>query len=327
VRTSSEKTPSSVIGRRSLLSGGLAVAAIIPLIRLSRASDTQTVRIAFIKASVCAPALMIHQFLPAGWKVDLTAFSSPSDMTNAILTDSIDLAYTGLTVGIVARSRGQPIAVVANGAEKGTAIVVRKDSDMQSVADLKGKRVGNLPVSIHDVLLREELRKVGLKISDITAIRLVPADMPAALQRGDIDAFSGNEPNVTATILGGYGRVISYPYDNPVGTINVGVLSSDNAVQTKTEMLKAWGQAHAKATDYLAKNPETWADIVSKEWGYDRRSTRESMSNIELSWKLDDRFMSQMSAYMDRLKELGVIANIPDRAKLVVHDFVGGIKT
>jgi hypothetical protein len=51
------------------------------------------------------------------------------------------------------------------------------------------------------------------------------------------------------------------------------------------------------------------------------------MSNIELSWKLDDRFMSQMSAYMDRLKELGVIANIPDRAKLVVHDFVGGIKT
>ncbi len=327
MRTPSDNTPTFSIGRRSLVTGGLAAAATIPLARIGRAADAQTIRIAFIKAAVCAPALMIQQFVPAGWKVELTPFSSPSDMTNALLTDSMDLAYTGLTVGIVARSREQPIVIVANGAEKGTGIVVRKDSDMHGIADLKGKRVGNLPLSIHDVLLREELRKVGLKINDVTAIRLVPADMPAALQRGDIDAFSGNEPNVTATILGGYGRVISYPYDNPVGTINIGVLASEPAIKAKTAMFKAWGEAHAKATDHLAKNPDSWADIVSKEWGYDRKSTRDSMSNIELAWKLDERFMSQIAAFMDRLKDLGVITSISDRAKLVVRDFVDGVKT
>jgi ABC-type nitrate/sulfonate/bicarbonate transport system substrate-binding protein len=60
----------------------------------------------------------------------------------------MDVAYTGVTVGIVARSRDQPIVVVANGAAKGTAIVAKNTSDIRTIADLKGKRVGNLPLSI-----------------------------------------------------------------------------------------------------------------------------------------------------------------------------------
>jgi NitT/TauT family transport system substrate-binding protein len=316
------------VRRRSVLAG-LAISASTPFLsRSGRAADAvgQTIRIATIKATVCAPSLIINQFLPAGWKAELTPFTSPGDMTNALLTQSMDLAYTGLTVGIVARSREQPIVIVANGAGKGTAIVTRKDSAIQSVSDLKGKRVGNLPLSIHDILLREELRKVGLKLEDLNTIRLAPGDMPGALQRGDIDAFSGNEPNVTATVLAGYGRVISYPYDNPVGTINVGVLSSDQAVQNKAEMLKVWAEAHAKATEQLAKNPDMWADLVAKEWGYDRTATRESIKNIDLVWKLDDRFNSQLTAFMDRLKELGVITRVPDVNKLVAREFVDGVK-
>jgi len=298
----------------------------MPFIAKSRAADAQTIRIALVKATVCAPSLLIQQFVPSGWKVELTPFTSPSDQTNALLTDSMDVAYTGVTVSIVARSRDQPIVVVANGAGKGTAIVARTNSDIRSVADLKGKKVGNLPLSIHDILLREELRKVGLRFEDLTVIRLVPADMPAALQRGDIDAFSGNEPNVTTTLLAGYGRVISYPYDNPVGTINVGVLSSDQIVQKKKDLMKVWGEAHAKATEQLAKNPDMWADLVAKEWGYDRTATRESTRNIDLIWKIDDKFNAQMAAYMERLKELGVITKVPDQKKLVVSEFVDGVK-
>jgi NitT/TauT family transport system substrate-binding protein len=317
------------VTRRSALAAGIAISAGLPFAtKLARAADAagQTIRISLVKATVCAPSLIIQQFLPTGWKTELTPFTSPGDMTNALLTDSMDLAYTGLTVGIVARSRDQPIVIVANGAGKGTAIVTQSNSSIQKVSDLKGKRVGNLPLSIHDILLREELRKVGLKLEDLNVIRLAPADMPGALQRGDIDAFSGNEPNVTLTVLGGYGRVISYPYDNPVGTINVGVLSSDQAVQKKAGMLKVWAEAHAKATEQLANNPDMWADLVSKEWGYDRKATRESIKNIDLVWKLDARFNSQLAAYMQRLKELDVIARVPETSKLVAGQFIEGVR-
>jgi NitT/TauT family transport system substrate-binding protein len=323
----SDEILSRPMKRRDVLAAGLALASTVPFAgRCAFAADDKTIRIATIKATVCAPSLIVQKFVPAGWKVELTPFTSPGDMTNALLTKSMDIAYTGLTVGIVARSREQPIVIVANGAGKGTAIVTRKDSPIQTIADLKGKRIGNLPLSIHDILLREELRKVGLKFEDINAIRLAPGDMPGALQRGDIDAFAGNEPNVTATVLAGYGRVILYPYDNPVGTINIGVLSSDYMAQNRADLMKVWAEAHAKATDHLAQNPDEWSDLVSKEWGYDRTATRESIKNIDLVWKLDAKFGSELNAFMDRLKTLGVITSVPDAGKLVARQFVDGVK-
>jgi len=286
----------------------------------------QTIRMAVVKATVLAPSLLVQKHLPPGWKTDITYFTVPGDMTNALLTDSIDLAYIGVTIGVVARSKDQPIIIVANQAGKGTAIVARANSPIRSIADLKGKRVGNLPTSIHDILLREELKKANLKLDEVTLIRLTPADMPLALQRGDIDAFSGNEPNSTQAIIAGYGRVVMYPYDNAVGTINVGVLSSEKTAKQKAEMLRVWAQAHAMATDELARNPEQWADLVTREWGYDRAATRRSMDNIELKWRMDETFMSQLSAFSDRLKGLGVIQSVPDPKRLVVADFVNQAK-
>ena len=308
----------------SWVAAGLAALALAG--NAAAQGSPQTIRMAVVKATVLAPSLLAQKHLPPGWKTEITYFTTPGDMTNALLTDSVDLAYIGFTIAVVARSKDQPIVIVANQAGKGTAIVTRTDSPIKSIADLKGKKVGNLPNSIHDILLREELRKANLKLEDVTPIRLTPADMPAALQRGDIDAFSGNEPNSTQTVLAGYGRVVMYPYDNPVGTINVGVLSSERVVRNKTEMLRVWAQAHARATDELAKNPEQWADLVTKEWGYDRTASRRSMDNIELKWQMDDKFMSQLAAFSDRLKSLGVIQSVPDMGKLVAGEFVRQVK-
>ena len=139
--------------RRNAL--GLLGAAGATLARQPRAvaqSSAQTVRIAVIKATILAPSLLVERYLPAGWKTKMTFFTTPADMTNALLTDSVDIAYTGLTIGVVARSRNQPIIVVANQGGKGTAIVARADSSIRSIADLRGKKVGNLPTSIHDIL-------------------------------------------------------------------------------------------------------------------------------------------------------------------------------
>jgi NitT/TauT family transport system substrate-binding protein len=319
---STNRSIAGQIGRRGVLASGAALLAAPALAQ----GAAQTIRIAVVRATVLAPALVVQQFLPAGWRTELTPFVAPGDMTNALLTDSVDLAYIGLTIGIVARSRDQPISIVANGAGKGTAIVVRADSNIRSIADLRGKRVGNIPLAIHEILLREELRKANMRVQDINLIRLAPADMPGALQRGDIDAFAGNEPNSTIAVMAGYGRVLMYPYDNPVGTINVGVLSSDRVVTQRAELMRAWAEAHARATEKLAADPNGWADLVSREWGYERAATRGSIDNIELSWKLDARFDGQLAAYIDRLQELGVIARKPDMARLLVRSFVEGVR-
>lgn len=311
---------------RSKLAAFLVAALAMVINPAAHAQTPQTIRMAVVKASVLAPALLVQKYLPPGWKTEITYFTSPSDMTNALLTNSVDLAYIGVTIAVVARSKGEPIVVVADQADKGTAIVARADSQIKSIADLKGKRIGTLPTAIHDILLREELKKANIGLDQVQLIRLAPADMPAALQRGDIDAFAGNEPNSTQAVMAGYGRVIKYPYDTPVGTINVGVLSTDTIVRQKPEMMQFWAEAHAKATDELAHNPDELAQIVHKEWGYDAVATRRSMDNIELKWRIDAGFRSQLAAFADRLKGLGVIQSVPDIKKLIVSDFVDHVK-
>ena len=312
--------------RHILLGSAIGVGIALAQAHEAVAQAPQSIRMAVVKATVLAPSLLAQKHLPPGWKSEITYFTVPGDMTNALLTNSVDLAYIGLTIAVVARSKDQPIVVVANQAGKGTAIVVKNDSPLKTLADLKGKKVGNLPNSIHDILLREEIKKAGMKPDELVLIRLTPADMPGALQRGDIDAFSGNEPNSTQAVMAGYGRVLMHPYDNAVGTINVGVLSSERIVKEKAEMLRVWATAHARATDELTKNPDLWADLVTKEWGYDRAATRRSMDNIELKWQMDDKFLGQYTAFMDRLKDLGVIQKVPELGKLVVRDFVNQVK-
>jgi NitT/TauT family transport system substrate-binding protein len=286
----------------------------------------QTIRIAAVKATILGAALQLPKHLPAGWKTDVTYFTSPGDMTNALLTGSVDLAYIGVTIAAVARSKDQPIVVIANIAEKGTAIIVRNDSNIRTIQDLKGKKFGNLPLSIHDILLREELRKVGMKIDDLNAIRLSFPDMLGAMQRGEIEAFASAEPFATQAVMAGYGRLLMHPYDNPVGTINVAVLSTERVVKERADMLRVWIQAHAKATDEFAKNPDLWVDVTSKEWGFDRAANRRAIDNIQLNWRMDDRFVGMYTSYIQRLKELNVIQREPDLKQLVVRSFVEGVK-
>ncbi len=127
-------------------------------------------------------------------------------------------------------------------------------------------------------------------------------------------------------MLGGYGKVVVYPYDTPIGSINVGVLTSDKVVKDKAALMRVWAIAHAKATEELASNPDAWADLTSREWGYNRASTRKSIDNIELAWKMDPTWLAQFAVFMDRLKELSVINRIPAFDQIVVRDFMDQVK-
>jgi NitT/TauT family transport system substrate-binding protein len=72
-----------------------------------------------------------------------------------------------------------------------TAIVTREISQMRNLA---GKRIGYVPSSTSYHVLMQGLVSAGLGESDVTLVVMSIDDMPQALERGDIDAFSGWEP-------------------------------------------------------------------------------------------------------------------------------------
>ncbi|MBS0529659.1 MAG: ABC transporter substrate-binding protein [Proteobacteria bacterium] len=310
------------LSRRRLLAGGAAIAvAGSKGIGAAAAQTPKLMRVGVHKGLVFVPALLLQSILGQAWKVELSYFGSPADMANAIVSHSIDIGYTGVTIAAIARSKGVPIVLAASSAGKGTAIIVGAKTSIQKMEDVRGKNFGRVVGGIQDVQFREELRKVGMTIKDINPIAIAFADLPAALQGGSIDLFCGGEPASTKTIEDGYGRLLKHPYDTPVGTINAGILTHEATVQGNPDMIKAFVGAHREAVTRLRGHLDEAAELATKNWGFPLAISRKALDNVDLRWVIDDGFMSDLGNYMARMKDLGLIATVPDINKLVVRDF------
>jgi sulfonate transport system substrate-binding protein len=132
----------------------------------------------------------------AGFKVVWTEFPSGPPLLEALNVGAIDFGNTGEAPPIFAQAAGAPIRYVAYEppAPKGEAILVPKDSKLNSVADLRGKKVAlNKGSNVHYLLVKA-LEKAGVKYSDVTPVFLAPADARAAFERGAVDAWAIWDP-------------------------------------------------------------------------------------------------------------------------------------
>lgn len=123
--------------------------------------------------------------------VTWTLFTSGPPLLEALNAGEIDLGSTGDTPPIFAQAAGVPLVYVAsrttNGA--GSAVLVNADSPLQSVEELKGKKVAFAKASSAHLLLIRTLEKFGLTYSDIEPVFLQPAEARAALQSNSVDAW------------------------------------------------------------------------------------------------------------------------------------------
>jgi sulfonate transport system substrate-binding protein len=90
-----------------------------------------------------------------------------------------------------------------------SAILVAKDSPIQKLADLKGKRIAlQKDANAHDLLV-QAVEKAGLQWADIEPIYLAPADARAAFERQSVDAWALWDPFDAAAELTLSARVLT----------------------------------------------------------------------------------------------------------------------
>jgi sulfonate transport system substrate-binding protein len=158
----------------------------------------------------------------AGYRVVWTEFPSGPPLLEALNVGTIDFGNTGEAPPIFAQAAGAPIQYVAYEppAPKGEAILVPKDSKLNSVADLRGKKVAlNKGSNVHYLLVKA-LAQAGVKYSEIEPVFLAPADARAAFERGAVDAWVIWDPFQAAaeaatgarTLADGTGIVSNYQF-------------------------------------------------------------------------------------------------------------------
>jgi len=264
-----------------------------------------------------------EKFFKGKQKVNVFSFTNPADQMVALLAGSLDMCGTTLAHAIHSASVGKPVVLVASLCNKCSALVVKKGGPVKEVTDLKGRKIGYVPGTMHEILLRETLTRHGLSPDhDVRLTRVDFFDMGMALARGGIDAFLSGEPFPTLAVDQGFGEILCYPYyGGSIGTINAGMIVARKAILENPELVYQLVLTHARATHYLKAHTDEWL-VRASTFGTPLRILKQAEPNMELAWKMDTEFISKARALGERMEALGVIKRQPNYDELFDLSFV-----
>jgi sulfonate transport system substrate-binding protein len=139
---------------------------------------------------VHAQGLLEEEFKNDGIKIEWYFFKGAGPATNESLANTaIDFAYIGDLPAIVGRAGGLKTKFIAGGSKwTNVYVAVPPDSQIKTIQELKGKRVGLFKGTNAHLTFARILAANGLKESDLRIYNLGIADLDAALKTKNIDA-------------------------------------------------------------------------------------------------------------------------------------------
>lgn len=192
------------------------------------------------------------------------------------------------------------------------AIVVRKDSKIQSLEDLSGKKVGIFPGSTSRNFLNFIFKRDYPELPLPEFIDITPSAHIQQLEGGHIDALYTYEPNLTTGIVkNGFRKICPSTYALHYSPSLIGCAAVNSIWAEKNpELLKSYLKAIDKAIVFIRENPEEARKILVKAVGYDT-DIANAMNIMPMSQSTEvDK--TELQKYLKALKEIGEIKNIPD---------------
>ena len=175
---------------------------------------------------------------------------------------SIHFASTAGAAALINRINGNPLrSVYVFSRPEWTALVTLKDTPINAVADLKGKKVAVTRGTDPHVFLVRALADAGLTDKDVTFVLLQHADGRLALTRGDVDAWAGLDPMMASAELQDGARLFyRKPEANTWGILNV---SEDFAAQ-HPDVVKRVIKVYEEGRKWALANPDALAELLAK---------------------------------------------------------------
>ena len=236
-----------MIRRRTLLAGLGAGLVVGPLSGASAQGAPVTIRMGSLKLIHSIAPSFYERFTPAGVTVEVVPFESPTECKNAVVTKSVDFGTFGIAAATLGAAAGEPVVVIASTCNRGMAVIAKKDSEIRTIKDLRGKRVAIWPGSTQEVFVLERMRMEGLSVKDITPVRVSFSEMHIALARGDVDAYVGAEPGPGVSLASGVGQLVEYPYGTEMGALNMVFGAHRDTLAERPDLVRTMLEIHRKA--------------------------------------------------------------------------------
>lgn len=204
-----------------------------------------------------------EEFKPEGISIKWL-FSQGSNRSLEFLNSgSSDFASTSGISALVSRANGQPVRTIyINNTQEASVLVVRKDSPVKSIADLKGKKVAATKGTDPFFFLLRALHANGLKKDDVELVHLQHPEGRVALVQGSVDAWAGLDPFLAASELDDGSRVI---YRNPAFSSYGFLNTSDDFIKKYPDYLTRVLTVYERARLWILAHPDEIAQLVSDE--------------------------------------------------------------
>jgi len=134
-------------------------------------------------------------------------YSGWPELKESFMAGKVRAAYLLAPMVMDLVESGVKAKIVSLGHRSGAVIMVRTDSAVKTIRDLRGKRVA-IPsrFAVDHLFVRRMLKEHGMTVRDVELVEMAPPDMPAALYARQVDAYATGEPFGAVAEVAGYAR-------------------------------------------------------------------------------------------------------------------------
>lgn len=201
-----------------------------------------------------------------GYKINWRQFGGGGDVIRAMASGDVAIGEVGSAGVATAISQGMDVELfwILEDIAAAEALVARNGSGIETVADLKGKKVGVPFVSTTHFHLLYAMELAGLKRGDVQILNMRPPEIAAAWGRGDLDATFIWDPVLSTVKKNGKVIVTSGELCKKGKCTFDGLIVSKKFAAENPQFMTALVKTIAKAdADYRA-NPKAWTGDSAK---------------------------------------------------------------
>lgn len=262
----------------------------------------------------------------AGYKVEYKPFAAAGPAVNEALTaKEVDIAIYADFPGILSKSKGVETSLIGIADNYITsAIIVKADSTISSVKDLKGKKIGFAKGTYMQKYLYQILDANGIAQSDVELINTT--DFDSALYGGSIDALVVTDTQEAIQVLSKKtARTIDTSKNHPDITAQSVVIGNSKFLAENKEAAVALFKALKEAKTLMKENTGEAYDVLTKS-GLDKEATKSLYGKDNgkfdyVSLKVDDAAKKKINDSKKFMLDNNLISKDYDTDKWVDNSF------
>ncbi|MED1124525.1 aliphatic sulfonate ABC transporter substrate-binding protein [Bacillus atrophaeus] len=263
-------------------------------------------------------------FEKEGIKVKWTEFQSGPPQFEGLAADKLDFSQVGNSPVISGQAAGisfKEIGLSQDGL-KANGILVKKDSGIDNLKDLKRKKIAVAKGSSGFDFLYKALDQAGLSADDVNIIQLQPDEATSAFENGAVDAWSIWEPYLSIQTLKHEAKIIANGESTDLYSPGFTLVRTKFADEYPDEVVR-FLKVYDKAVAWQKKHIEEAADLYADIKNLDKEVVKNVLNNTEpLNEVINDDIIKAQQETADFQYQTKAINKKIDVKKVVDNSFI-----